>query len=37
MKRDAFDDADPAASAWGMFCETGNLAYYLLYKQLTKN
>lgn len=32
MKKEAGDDA--AEIAWKLFCKTGNMSYYMLYKQL---
>ena len=36
MKKDGFDFGNPADSAWKMFEKTGNVSYYLLYKNLIK-
>ncbi len=36
MKNNDFDFKDPADSAWKMFEKTGNINYYLLYKNLIK-
>lgn len=37
MKKDnEFDFKNPADSAWNMFEKTGNISYYLLYKNLIK-
>lgn len=36
MKNDGFDFKNPADSAWEMFEKTGNVSYYLLYKNLIK-
>lgn len=33
-KKDKFDFANPADSAWALFESTGNISYYLLYKKL---
>lgn len=30
------DFLDPAKTAWDMFEKTGNISYYLLYKNLTE-
>ncbi len=36
MKKDGFDFIRPEDTAWEMFRKTGNVSYYLLYKQLTQ-
>lgn len=36
MKKDEFDFTDPAESAWKLFEKTGNVNYYMLYKNLIK-
>ncbi len=34
MKKDKKKIADPADTAWEMFQKTGNISYYLFYKNL---
>lgn len=36
MRKGKITGNAPADSAWGMFEKTGNVSYYLLYKQLIK-
>lgn len=36
MGNDDFDFKNPEDSAWEMFEKTGNISYYLLYKNLKK-
>lgn len=36
IKGDGFDFKNPADSAWELFEKTGNVSYYLLYKNLMK-
>ncbi|MBP5686462.1 MAG: YqzL family protein [Clostridia bacterium] len=36
MQKDGFDFTDPAESAWKLFEKTGNVNYYMLYKNLIK-
>ncbi len=33
---DKFDFKDPAESAWKLFEKTGNVNYYMLYKNIIK-
>lgn len=35
-KKDGFDFKNPADSAWELFEKTGEISYYLLYKNLIK-
>ncbi len=35
-RTDGFDFKNPADSAWELFEKTGNVSYYLLYKNLTE-
>ena len=34
--KDGFDFSNPADSAWQLFEKTGEISYYLLYKNLMK-
>ena len=36
MRKNGFDFDSPADSAWKMFEKTGNISYYMLYKNLIK-
>ena len=36
MQKDGFDFTDPEESAWKLFEKTGNVNYYMLYKNLIK-
>jgi len=36
MKNDFEGNSNPADVAWKMFEKTGNLSYYMLYKQMKK-
>lgn len=35
-KKDDLDFSDPAFLSWSLFEKSGNIAYYLLYKKLSK-
>lgn len=35
-EKEEFDFKNPADSAWKMFEKTGNISYYLLYKNIVK-
>ncbi|MCQ2387924.1 MAG: YqzL family protein [Clostridia bacterium] len=36
MNKDGFNFNSPADSAWELFEKTGNISYYMLYKNLIK-